>query len=68
MHSCLYEGQVKHRRFAPTVHTFTTRLFYTYLDLDELGDVFSGRWLWSTRFPTPAWFRRADYLGDAVSP
>ena len=68
MHSCLYEGQVKHRRFAPTVHTFTTRLFYTYLDLDELGEIFRGRWLWSTRYPTLAWFRRADYFGDARVP
>ena len=68
MHSCLYEGQVKHRRFAPKVHTFNFRLFYTYLDLDELGQVFSGRWLWSTRYPSLAWFRRSDYLGDVSVP
>jgi DUF1365 family protein len=35
-----------------------------YLDLDELDTVFDGRWLWSTRGPAAAWFRRADYLGD----
>ena len=68
MHSCLYEGQVKHRRFAPKVHTFNTRLFYTYLDLDELGRVFSRRWLWSTHYPSLAWFRRSDYLGDVNVP
>ena len=68
MHSCLYEGQVKHRRFAPKVHTFNFRLFYTYLDLDELGQVFNRRWLWSTRYPTLAWFRRSDYLGNANIP
>jgi DUF1365 family protein len=36
-----------------------------YLDLDELPAVFQGRWLWSSRAAAPAWFRRADYLGDA---
>jgi DUF1365 family protein len=39
-----------------------------YLDLDELYKVFDGRWLWSARRPAPAWFRRADYLGDPMEP
>lgn len=39
-----------------------------YLDLAELDTVFRGRWLWSTRRPAPAWFRRADYLGDPGVP
>ena len=36
-----------------------------YLDLDEIPTVFDRRWLWSSSAPRPAWFRRADYLGDA---
>lgn len=39
-----------------------------YLDLDELPRVFDGRWLWSSRRPALAWFRRADYLGDPDVP
>jgi DUF1365 family protein len=39
-----------------------------YLDLGELDDVFRGRWLWSVQRPALAWFRRADYLGDASRP
>ncbi len=39
-----------------------------YLDLEELPEVFDGRWLWSARRPAPAWFRRADYLGDPGEP
>lgn len=35
-----------------------------YLDLSELPQLFDGRLLWSARRPAPAWFRRADYLGD----
>jgi len=68
MHSCLYEGQVRHRRFAPREHCFSYRVFYAYLDLDELDQVFSHRWLWSTRRPALAWFRRSDYLGDKNTP
>ncbi|HEX6945153.1 MAG TPA: DUF1365 domain-containing protein, partial [Casimicrobiaceae bacterium] len=49
-------------------HAFRYRMFLLYLDLDELPQVFDGRWLWSARRPAPAWFRRADYLGDASVP
>ena len=68
MHSCLYVGQVRHRRFAPREHAFTYSLFQVYLDLDELDTVFRGRWLWSINRPNLAWFRRADHLGDPRLP
>ena len=64
MNSCLYEGQVEHRRFSPTEHRFRFPLFLTYLDLDELEEAFRHRWLWSTSYPAPAWFRRSDYIGN----
>lgn len=35
-----------------------------YLDLDELPELFGNRWLWSTRRPAIARFRREDHLGD----
>jgi DUF1365 family protein len=35
-----------------------------YLDLDELDDVFRGRWFWSARRAALARFRRADHFGD----
>ncbi|NWG38540.1 MAG: DUF1365 domain-containing protein [Hydrogenophilaceae bacterium] len=63
MQSCLYAGQVRHRRHAPRPHAFSYRLFMLCLDLDELDSVFAGRWLWSTRSFNLAWFRRADHLG-----
>ncbi len=68
MHSALYLGRLRHRRFAPRAHAFEYRLFMVYLDLAELDRVFAGRWLWSTRRPALAWLRRADYLGDARVP
>ena len=68
MQSCVYEGRVEHERAAPVAHAFGYRLFMLYLDLDELPNVFAGRWLWSARRPALAWFRRADYLGDPREP
>ena len=68
MHSCLYEGQVRHERYAPVSHRFAYRLFLMYLDLDELNDVFRGRWLWSTQRRAVASFRRDDHLGDPRLP
>ena len=68
MRSCLYSGTVGHRRTVPTPHGFQYRMFMVYLDLDELPQIFAGRWLWSTCRPAPAWFRRADYLGDPRVP
>jgi uncharacterized protein len=63
--SCLYEGTVRHRRTGSVPDEFRHRLFMAYLDLDELPGLFDGSLLWSARGPAPAWFRRADYLGDA---
>ena len=64
MNSCLYFGSIRHRRFHPRPHDFNYRLFMVYLDLDEIDQVFKGRWFWSSRRPNLAWFRREDYLGQ----
>ncbi|MGD8618954.1 MAG: DUF1365 domain-containing protein [Gammaproteobacteria bacterium] len=66
--SYLYRGQVRHRRFAPCRHEFEYSLFMLYLDLDELPGLFKRFWLWSSRRPNLAWFRRADHLGDPQQP
>ena len=63
-HSCIYEGTVSHRRKTPVDHQFCYRLFLMYVDLDELDDLFSGRWFWSSRRPNLAWFRRQDHFGN----
>lgn len=68
MHSAIYHGSLRHRRFVPRAHTFTYRLFLVYLDLAELDDVFRHRWLWSTRRRAIASFRRADHFGDPTLP
>ncbi len=68
MHSAIYHGSLKHRRFAPRAHSFRYRLFYLYLDLAELDKVFHRRWLWSTSRAALACFRRSDHLGDPLVP
>ena len=68
MHSALYTGRLRHRRFLPRPHQFSYALFMSYLDLAELDQVFKGRWLWSHRRPALAWLRRSDYLGNPAVP
>jgi DUF1365 family protein len=65
MHSCLYHGWVRHRRYAPVLHSFRYQLFMLYADLTELPTLFDRYWLWSARRPAAAWFKRSDYLGDS---
>lgn len=64
MKSCIYYGQLSHRRFLPVVHEFRYRLFMMFIDLDEIPTAFGRYWLWSARRPALAWFRRQDHFGD----
>ena len=66
--SCLYVGQVRHRRFTPKAHQFSYKLFLVYLDLSELPSVFDGFWLWSMEKANIASFRRRYHLGDKKLP
>jgi DUF1365 family protein len=68
LNSCLYTGRIRHRRLLPAEHVFDYDLFMVYLDLAELDAVFRGRWLWSTRAPALAWWRRRDHFGDPDVP
>ena len=66
--SCIYEGWVRHRRYAPHAHAFRYKLYMMYLDLAEIDCVFARRWLWSANRRNLAEFRRSDYLGDPSLP
>ncbi len=60
--SALYVGRLRHRRHQPLPHEFTLPLRMFYVDLDEVEDLFAGRWLWSSHGPNIEWFRRRDYF------
>jgi DUF1365 family protein len=64
MHSAIYEGHVRHRRFSPKSHDFRYSLFMMYLDLNELPTLFEQNWLWSNDGWGLARFRRRDHLVD----
>ena len=64
MYSCIYEGNVRHRRFRPRPNVFQYRLFFVYLDLAEVPGVFDVHPLWSFQRPNIAYFRRKDHFGD----
>ena len=66
--SCIYEGTIRHRRFRPRPNTFQYRLFFMYLDLDELPTLFDIHPLWSYEKPNLAFFRRRDHFGDPSIP
>ncbi len=64
--SAIYEGTVRHRRFAVRGHELRHRLALAYIDLDELPELLGGRLL----APRPGLvrFRRGDYLGASSTP
>jgi DUF1365 family protein len=64
--SALYEGSVRHRRFAERANEFSARLTLAYIDLDELPGLLGGRLVASR--PGMVRFRRDDYLGDPSQP
>ena len=64
--SAIYEGTIRHRRFADRYNEFTHNVALAYLDLDELPGLLGGRLV--RRGPRLVRFRRADYLGDPHVP
>jgi DUF1365 family protein len=65
-HSALYEGSIRHRRFAVRNREFSHRIAMAYVDLDELPRLLGGRLV----RPRPGLvrFRRRDYFGDPAVP
>ena len=68
MHSCIYRGNLHHHRYLPKDNQFHYSLFFMFLDLEELEQVFAGRWFWSVGRANVANFSRADYLGPPNIP
>jgi hypothetical protein len=63
--SAIYEGTVRHRRFAVHRHEFTSKLALAYIDLDELPELLGGRLMRPRKVSR---FRRRDYLGGEGRP
>jgi len=67
MKSSLYFGEVRHHRRSPKKHDLSYKLFMPHLFLDELPEVFQGRWLWSVNRSNLSSFHRKDYHNPEVS-
>ena len=60
--SCIYQGKVFHKRFAPKQHSFSYNIFFLAIDLDELPVLAKlGRYFKVNQF-APLSFRCSDYL------
>jgi uncharacterized protein len=64
--SAIYEGTIRHRRFAVRESEFRHSVALAYLDLGELDGLLGGRLV--ARAPGLVRFRRRDYLGDDTEP
>jgi DUF1365 family protein len=64
IHSAIYQGNLRHRRFHPKNHEFSYESTLFYIDLDELPWLFSGVRGWSLNRKNLGCFYRSDYLGD----
>ena len=62
LHSAIYEGTVRHRRYTPKYHDFVYKVFMVYLDLQELDQVFEQSPWWSHKGFSLAWYRRQDFF------
>ncbi len=68
MHSAIYKGILKHRRFFPKRHEFSYSSTLFYIDLDELNQLFVDAPGWSLEKLNIGSFRRSDYLGNPQVP
>jgi uncharacterized protein len=62
VHSAIYSGSIRHRRYFPNAHAFNYPIFMSYMDLDELPQLFKGRWFFSLNRLNLVCFLRKDFL------
>ncbi|TVR40336.1 MAG: DUF1365 domain-containing protein [Planctomycetota bacterium] len=62
MHSAIYEGWIRHRRYRPRPHDFCYPIAMAWLDTAELDRVFSLSSWWRKGLPGLVRFHRRDYL------
>ncbi|MEO8205105.1 MAG: DUF1365 domain-containing protein [Chthoniobacterales bacterium] len=62
MNSCFYECKVLHRRLSPRPHEFLYRIFFFYLDLDELAVAKNKLRIFGVNQPNIYSFQDSDHL------
>lgn len=64
----IYQGTVRHRRFAPAKHEFEYALFMSWLDIDTIDEAMRASWLTSRNGWGLATFHDRDHIGDPDRP
>lgn len=62
IHSSIYTGWIRHRRFVPVKNEFHYPIFMMYLDLDELASLFEKKWYCAIEGFNLVSFKRQDYF------
>lgn len=62
VNSCIYKGNIRHRRFTPLDHVFEYPIFMLYLDLDELPALFKSKRFCSVDRLNVVSFYRKDFF------
>lgn len=65
MHSCLYEGTVRHHRLTPVEHRFEYGMQFAYLALDELPELLRRGWISRSRWSARALLVEDHFPGSA---
>lgn len=68
LNSCIYRGQVRHRRFQPTSNHFTYQLHMFALDVDELQGTLKPNAIFGFSWFNPMRFCEKDYLRGDPAP
>jgi uncharacterized protein len=63
--SAMYVGSIRHRRYFPHANSFKYDIYMSYLDVDEITDLYRGRWFWSVCGRNLVEYRRRDFFGDS---
>lgn len=62
LNSAFYIGSVFHKRFKPKVHKFNYPLYMAFVDLDEVEELNSRYWWFSSRRWAPLQLKSTDYF------
>jgi hypothetical protein len=64
MISAIYQGLVRHRRYAPKHHEFSYSMYMAAIDLDEVGELCNVSRLFGTKKYYPMSFIETDYCAN----
>ena len=67
LNSCIYVGEVRHKRLSPREHSFFYKIFFLAIDLDEVQKLSTFGWWFKCDKFAPLNFRSADYLQQKES-